>query len=279
MIDEHHEELASLYALDLLEGSERAQFESVLRGDSALLVLVRDLRNAAASLAFTAPATPLPAQFKDRVLSSIEGHPAAKSGGPGQVVRPPLAVFRTFLPWFAAAGFALGAGWLAGLYSLSRTELSLARSQENLASLALKSAANQLEAERILATHQVAGLTQQLKTQGDLAHFKITTLASMLNNSPQALAVAVWDPAKQEGVLQVEKLPALATNQDYQLWVVDPQYPIPVDGGVFTVNPSGGARVAFKSKQPVNVINAFAVTLERKGGVPKAEGPFVLLGK
>ena len=29
----------------------------------------------------------------------------------------------------------------------------------------------------------------------------------------------------------------------------------------------------------VKAINAFAVTLERKGGVPKAEGPFVLLGK
>jgi anti-sigma-K factor RskA len=81
-------------------------------------------------------------------------------------------------------------------------------------------------------------------------------------------------------VLQVEKLPALATDKEYQLWVVDPQYPAPVDGGVFTVDArSGAARIAFKSKQPVKTINAFAVTLERKGGVPKAEGPFVLLGK
>ena len=49
-------------------------------------------------------------------------------------------------PWLAAACFALGAGWLAALYSLSRTEYSLARTQENLAALALKSAGNQLEA-------------------------------------------------------------------------------------------------------------------------------------
>ena len=105
-------------------------------------------------------------------------------------------------------------------------------------------------------------------------------LASLLKNSPQALAVAVWNPDKQEGVLKVEKLPALATDQDYQLWVVDPQYPNPVDGGVFTVDAqTGEARFQFKSKQPVKSINAFAVTLERKGGVPKAEGPFVLLGK
>jgi len=92
--------------------------------------------------------------------------------------------------------------------------------------------------------------------------------------------VAVWNPEKQEGMLKVEKLPALAANQDYQLWVVDPQYPNPVDGGVFTVDPETGvANVQFKARQPVNAINAFAVTLERKGGVPKAEGPFVLLGK
>jgi anti-sigma-K factor RskA len=53
-----------------------------------------------------------------------------------------------------------------------------------------------------------------------------------------------------------------------------------VDGGVFTVDPvTGEARLIFHAKQPVASVNAFAVTLERKGGVPKAEGPFVLLGK
>jgi anti-sigma-K factor RskA len=102
----------------------------------------------------------------------------------------------------------------------------------------------------------------------------------MLKNSPQALAVAVWDPGRQEGVLNVQNLPALATNQDYQLWLVDPQYPNPVDGGVFSVEPaSGTARLQFKAKQPVGTVNAFAVTRERKGGVAKAQGPFVLLGK
>ena len=59
-----------------------------------------------------------------------------------------------------------------------------------------------------------------------------------------------------------------------------PPDPNPVDGGVFTVDPTTGERrMKFKAKQPVGAVNAFAVTLERKGGVPKAEGPFVLLGK
>jgi anti-sigma-K factor RskA len=126
---------------------------------------------------------------------------------------------------------------------------------------------------------RVADLSRQLAAQGQLADYKIATLASLLGNSPQALAVAVWNPANQEGVLTVQKLPALAEDKDYQLWVVDPQYPIPVDGGVFRVDPATGeGRIHFHPNLPVKTVAKFAVSLERKGGVPKAEGPMVLIG-
>ncbi len=126
---------------------------------------------------------------------------------------------------------------------------------------------------------RVADLTRRLAAQGTLADYKIATLASLLGNSPQALAVAVWNPLNQEGVLTVQKLPALADDKDYQLWVVDPQYPIPVDGGVFRVDPATGeARLSFRPNLPVKTVAKFAVSLERKGGVPKAEGPMVLIG-
>jgi anti-sigma-K factor RskA len=136
-------------------------------------------------------------------------------------------------------------------------------------------------ARRELASRdqRVTDLTRQLAAQGSLADYKIATLASLLGNSPQALAVAVWNPANQEGVLTVQKLPALAADKDYQLWVVDPQYSIPVDGGVFRVDPATGeARLNFRPNLPVKTVAKFAVSLERKGGVPKAEGPMVLIG-
>lgn len=129
------------------------------------------------------------------------------------------------------------------------------------------------------AREQIATLNNKLQAQGDLAQFKIATLASMAGNSAQALAVAVWSPKTQEGVLSVAKLPALSDDKDYQLWLIDPAYPAPVDGGVFTVNPAtGAARVTFKPNQRVNNAAKFAVSLERKGGVKKAEGPIVLIG-
>jgi anti-sigma-K factor RskA len=311
MIDERHEELAALHALDLLEGAEKSAFETALARDPALQRLVDELREASAALAHTAPAATPPPALRARLLAEI-----GTADRPGAVVPGGKVIaFPAWIPWAAAACFAVGAAWTGQLYLTARSESAVLRDQQSLADLALKSAGNQLEAERILSRQQLAGLgtqladatrqladtrrqadaaerlvadarTQladlgrQLKAQGDLAQFKITTLASLLNNSPQALAVAVWNPASQEGVLKVEKLPALAADKDYQLWVVDPQYPAPVDGGVFTVDPqTGEARIQFKAKQQVSVINAFAVTLERKGGVPKAEGPFVLLGK
>jgi anti-sigma-K factor RskA len=275
MIDERHEELASLHALDLLEGSERTRFEAELSRGPALQTLVRELREVSCGLAYCASPVRPPSDLRARVLSSLPARPAADN-----VVRPSSLLFRKYLPWSLAAGFALGLLWLAQLQLASHAENELLRQQAELASLALQSSNQQLEAERIVRRQQLAMLDQQLRAQSDLANLKITALASLLDNSPKALAIAVWNPARQEGVLKVEKLPALLPHQDYQLWVVDPQYPNPVDGGVFTVNAeTGEARLPIRARQSVGAINAFAVTLERKGGVPKAEGPFVLLGK
>lgn len=316
MIDERHEELATLYALDLLERGERASFEANLARDPVLQSLVRELSDTSATLAYTAPAAPPPAALRARVLASIATASSSQSAAtPDNVVSHPSFVIRHFLPWAIAASLALSAAWLGQLYLSAQAEAQLLRDTTALAEISLKSTQQQLEAERIL-THRrlldtekqtadalrllaesrtllaqrdtdlstlnqrVTALSGQLQREADLANLKITALASLLKNSPQALAIAVWNPAKQEGVLQVEKLPALAADKDYQLWVVDAQYTDPVDGGTFTVDPESGARrLQFKSKQPLKSIVAYAITEEVKGGVAKSAGPFLLLGK
>ncbi len=369
MIDERHEELAALYALELLEGAELAQFETALARDAELAVLVQELRSTACALAHTTTVAPPPA-LKNRILASV-GHAATAPTVPADnIIRPPASVFARFAPWAVAACFALLAAWTGQRYLTTRTEADLLAQRQDITQIELKAAQQQLEAERIvtgrrlqdldqqlagstsqLATlrtqladrdngiadrerllaearnqlqdrdrqladsrgrlgereQQVATLTQridalagasaeigkqlgeakdriaklstELKSQSDLATLQLTALASMVKGVPNALAVAVWDPVKQEGVLKAENLPVLLANQDYQLWVVDPQYPNPVDGGIITTDAKGLAKVTFKAKQPIQAINALAVTRERKGGVPKAEGPFILLGK
>ncbi len=282
MIDDHNEELASLYVLGLLEGAELANFELRVANDPALALLVRELRESSAQLAFTASdAAPSP-ELRTRLLDRLDT--AANWRAQANVLP-----FRTpvWLPWAAAACLAITCAWLGQLYVGSRFEAATLRDEQAVADFQLHSARNQLEAERLIAGHQLSSMTEQLaaldrqlKDEGDLAKFKIATLASLAGNTPQALAVAVWNPAKQEGVLSVEKLPALAADKDYQLWLVDPQYANPVDGGVFRVDPSTGeAHVTFKANRPINSVAKFAVSLEKKGGVPKAEGPMVLLSQ
>jgi len=285
MIDDRLEELAALHALDLLEGAELDRFTEELQRNPELRRRVGDLRRAAAGMAHVAPDAEPPAALRARILASAsagrgqvpEMAPAAPSRA-GRVVP-----FAPWVPWLAAACFGVAAVWSGGLFLSARSENASLRERQRLAQLALEQTRGQLaDATRLLAEsgREIAELGASLKAEGDLAHFKISMLASMLGNSPAALAVAVWDPTREEGVLAVSRLPALAAAKDYQLWVIDPQYPSPVSGGVFAVDPvSGEAHVVFRADRPVKTIAKFAVSLERKGGVPKPEGPIVLLSQ
>ena len=132
----------------------------------------------------------------------------------------------------------------------------------------------------LVAEH--AGLRKRvarLQQRDILAQVQIASLSSKLENAPDANAVVLWDEKRQRGVLKVTQLPRNDENRDYQLWLVDPRYKDPIDGGVFHVANDGSLRVPFHPASPVREAKGFAISLERKGGVTKAEGPVVLLGK
>lgn len=86
-----------------------------------------------------------------------------------------------------------------------------------------------------------------------------------------------WNTRTQQGVLVITGLPENdPARSQYQLWVVDPlrDPDYPVDAGVFdfAIPQSGAAvvRIPFKPRLPVVLPRAFAVTLERPGGVVKS---------
>jgi len=292
MIDERTEELASLYVLDLLVGGERTVFEAQLAADPELQNLVRALRETAGALAFAASSSP-PPELKTRLLAQVRT--AGKTAAiPAHVSG--LVPFRvpTWLPWAAAVCFAVAAAWLGREFLFAREQIFALRTEAQLADLDRRDAQNHLTAERIVLNRQLtetgrqltqaqqriadteqqlATLDREAKAQGDLAQLKIATLTSMLGNSPESIAVAVWNPARQEGVFTVDKLPAVAPDQDYELWVIDPQQPKPISGGVFKVGANGQARIQFKPEAPVSQIAKFAVSREKSGGAPRFAGP------
>jgi anti-sigma-K factor RskA len=336
MIDERQEELASLYALDLLEGSERAEFEAALASNPELQRLTAELRSAAAHIAHTAPTVEPPAALKRRIESSI----AARRGTTDNVVAFPRRGSFSVLSWGLAAGFAFATLWLGMRNFALRAENHRLADQQALAELTLKSAQTQLESERLVsmriaadfnglkassdqqlaaaqasasnaekqladaraaqqtaesqlaqarkseaglvaqltnaeraetaARAELTRLTDRMTSEGNLARLKIATLASMLHNSSQALAVAVWDPGEQQGIFTVNKLPANLPGQDYELWVIDEK---PVSAGVFTVGPDGKAKVSFKPTAGIKQAVKFAVSREKDDGAKSHATP------
>src|SRR5690606_19563656 len=88
--------------------------------------------------------------------------------------------------------------------------------------------------------------------------------------SPAGYGKILWDPERKIAVLQVS-LPPEPEGMDYQLWVIRDSKP--VDAGVFQVSARADRRDGlYKIDRLVETdrkhINAFAVTLEPKGGVP-----------
>lgn len=273
MSTERHEELASLYAFGLLDGLEKQTFEAELAQSARLRALVDEFQTVTSDLALTVPDAEPPATLRAQILAAATDSPATEAG---KIIDFPL---NRFLPWVAAAGLAIAAVWF-GVRSngLQAANESLA-TQRELAEVASRLAQSQLAERTLLAEQMIADLRNQLRTSEDLGRLRVTALASLLGNSPEARAIAVWDPTQAAGLLTVEKLPAITAEQDYQIWVIDPQYPIPVDGGVFKPDADGRATLTFKGDKPIQKVSAFAISLEKKGGVPKAEGPLVLLGK
>ena len=278
MITERQQENAALHALGLLEGAERTAFESELADNRELQSLVASLTDTSAGLALMVPQVEPPATLKASILAAVSSSQTAAPVEPEPAKVVPFPPGR-WLPLAAAAALAITALWLGSQNRALRQENTTLRTERELAEIAFKTAESQLQERSLIAETMINDLGRQLRDQEDLTRLKITALASLAGNTAEAKAIAVWDPGRETGLLTVEKLPVIADSQDYQIWVVDPAYPNPVDGGVFKPGADGKAVLAFKGNKPISSVAAFAVSLEKKGGVPKAEGPIVLLGK
>ena len=104
------------------------------------------------------------------------------------------------------------------------------------------------------------------------------TLAPSAPAPTDAKATVAWQPGRQSGVIRISNLPAPQPGKDYQLWAVDAEHTDPISAGVVRVDKNGVAQIRFKPVEKAEHVKAFAISLEREGGVPKKEGPILLVG-
>jgi anti-sigma-K factor RskA len=147
-----------------------------------------------------------------------------------------------WVPWAIAAALAV----FCGLLALDRTRL-----------------------ERQLA---------DIRTVDPLMQTKFFALAPSAPAPADAKATVAWQPGRQSGVIRISNLPAPQSGKDYQLWAVDAEHKDPISAGIIRVDKNGVAQVRFKPVEKAEHVKAFAISLEREGGVPKKEGPILLVG-
>ena len=241
MIDERKEELSAMYALGIMEPAEARAFEAELRADPEMRKFVDDLLHCSAAMVHALPAKTAPSDLRVKILRKVCAQGPVEIGAgedakAGNVL--PVRWQVSWLPWaIAACLLLLLGGWI---YDHVRLENQIAVWQN----------------------------------KNDVCQMQVALLDSTVGK--QGVATIVWDSSTQTGVLEGQNMLRPAANEDYQLWVLDARYPHPVDAGVITVDENGKAKAMFKPKQQVSPTDKFAISLEKKGGMPQPEGPIVM---
>ncbi|QDT01968.1 Anti-sigma-K factor rskA [Rubripirellula lacrimiformis] len=108
---------------------------------------------------------------------------------------------------------------------------------------------------------------QQLQTSED--HLEISWTPGTTPFDNPVSGDVVWSNSQQSGFMRFVDMPINDPSQEqYQLWIIDPaRDDEPIDGGVFDVTKSGEVIVPIDAKLQVIDPAAFAITIEKPGGV------------
>ena len=102
-----------------------------------------------------------------------------------------------------------------------------------------------------------------------------TVILKGLENAPNAVASIYWNQLSKEVYLNVSEIPSPPADKQYQLWAIVNGKP--VDAGIFDLTVNLNTTMLQKMK-PIADAQAFAITLEKKGGVkvPTLNAMFLL---
>ena len=303
---ERFEELAAMNAFGMIENDEKRALDGAIARDKDVRALCSELDLTAAELGYlVAPVEP-PANMKKRIrakmrATGVKGAGLSRGvviGGIGWALAASLAVASVWL-WQERAGM------IQQLDAASRAMAPVSnpvspvvddgKAKARTLEEELKRRRDEFEAEKKALATEIESLRKQetdskaqnaklaaevaeLKKQEAESQLQIATLQSKVWEYRKSEMLVVWDQKRSQGVVVLDKMPKVDADKDYQLWVVDPTKPNPVSGGIVAVDAKGAAKVTFKPVETVTGEAKFAISVEKKGGVPKAEGPIVLVG-
>jgi anti-sigma-K factor RskA len=263
-------ELLPAYVLGTLEPDEMLAVDAFLQQDARLLVRLRELEQAAASMAYAAPHTPLPANAKPRLLTRIRADLAQDTASAPE---HDSRAFQRRARLEPDEKPARREGWLD---SLRRQTLGLGAL---VALLVLGLYIIQLQ------TRLNAAATQ-LETTND-AVAAIQLHLGVIASAEQIVRLEGTDAAPdvignfyatgEEGVVVLKGLTPLPESQTYQLWlVVDGE---PVSAGLFAAKPNAASVWDVVVTPDTQNFTAIDISVEPAGGSPTLLGPVVVQGR
>ncbi|HMK24561.1 MAG TPA: anti-sigma factor [Chitinophagaceae bacterium] len=234
------------YVLGLASDEERREFERSCDQYPEVLAARTTFEMALEKQAMENAIAP-PADLKNKIIDKI--------GTAGKIVSMQSEQGRKtgWLKYVAAASVILLAGSLYYSINLYNKNKDLQKNYDNI----------------------VVKLNDMDKDMQILQQNPNIRMASMkgMEISPASYATVYWDTTSHDVYLLANNLPVPASDKQYQLWAI--LNGKPVDLGVFDIKKE---RLLIQAKNTQGA-EAFAITLEKKGGSPTPQGDMYVMGK
>lgn len=268
---EKFEELCAGYVLHSLDENERQEFEQMMTDASdEERMLYRQMTSAANQLAFAIEENEPPESLKERLMTQIRSESGKEKSQESTQDETTIKGEEEGFNWPAFAG--------AASFALLIVCLSLIFYSFNLSSQ-ISQKESMIEQQQTQITELQNEVQQKEEMLAILESREVDMVVmSGMEVNPDGYGKIIWDSEKQQALLQVSNLPNVPDDKDYQLWIIRNNKP--VSAGVFAVH--NQADRFFKIEQMADVdeqsMNAFAVTMEPKGGMPQPTGDMYLMG-
>jgi anti-sigma-K factor RskA len=206
-----------------------------------------------------------PRELKSRIFSEIGRQKSPVTQTPP--AKPSLVPRIGFAKYVAAASFILLAGSvLLNFYLLSQYKKTIAKNEELIAAQTQIANTNKVLQTKMLNYENAISLMQN----------PLMTVVKMpgvrKSPEPSSLATIYWNTQSRDVYLLINKLPIPVSGKQYQLWaIVDGK---PVDAGIIDM----AAGISFVKLKNIPKAEAFAITLEKKGGstTPDMDAMYVM---
>jgi anti-sigma-K factor RskA len=236
-------DLIPAYALGALDPDERDAVEALLRGDAGAQALLAEYEAVTGHLALLVPEHAPPARLAGDLRARLAADRAARPAEPHHADGPARRLARWW--WLVAAAAAVLVVVIGGVLLLDQDEPP---DEPPIAPITLY---------------------MELLEQEGASRFAVVPDEGNEDLTGELLVAARGD----RGVLCMTRLPALSTDQVFQLWMID-RDGARTSGGVFTADPAGESiylHVPFSA--PVAAYQGLGVSIEPPGGSPYPDQP------